>query len=86
MAKQLDQQPKPTHDEIARRAYELFEKNGRIPGHDVENWLKAEQQLIADRRPTVEAKKVEARSNGNDLAKTTPRQPVAQRAKETQYA
>ena len=90
MAKQLDQQPKPTHEEIARRAYELFEKSGRVPGKDVENWLRAEQQLMADRRPATEASpKVEVRatSNANGLARTaSPRQGVPQRTKEGQYA
>jgi len=30
-------------DLIRRRAYELFEEHGRQPGHDVEDWLQAEQ-------------------------------------------
>ena len=91
MAKQLDQQIRPSHDEISRRAYELFEKSGRIPGKDVENWLKAEQQLMADRRTPatdVKPKQVEVRSgsNANGLARTaTSRQAVA-RTKEGQYA
>ncbi len=29
-------------DKIARVAYELFEKSGRIHGRDVEHWLEAE--------------------------------------------
>jgi hypothetical protein len=33
-------------DLIRRRAYELFEQRGRQPGHDVEDWLQAEQELI----------------------------------------
>ncbi|HJX11150.1 MAG TPA: DUF2934 domain-containing protein [Candidatus Binatia bacterium] len=28
--------------EIARLAYELYLKHGRLPGHDVEDWLTAE--------------------------------------------
>jgi len=28
-------------DEIAKTAYELFEKSGRVHGRDVENWLEA---------------------------------------------
>lgn len=31
---------------LARRAYEIFEHNGRIVGHDLENWLKAERELL----------------------------------------
>jgi hypothetical protein len=35
----------PTHDEIARRAYQLFEERGREPGHDWEDWFQAEREL-----------------------------------------
>jgi hypothetical protein len=36
---------KPSHDEIAERAFHLFSAGGNIPGHDVEYWLQAETQL-----------------------------------------
>jgi hypothetical protein len=35
----------PTHDEIARRAYDLYVRNGRTMGHCEQNWLQAEQEL-----------------------------------------
>ena len=38
---------KPSHDEIAERAYNLYSASGYIPGHDVEHWLQAEAQLTA---------------------------------------
>lgn len=38
---------KPSHDEIAERAYNLFSAGGYIPGHDVEHWLQAEAQITA---------------------------------------
>jgi hypothetical protein len=38
---------KPSHDEIAERAYSLFSASGYIPGHDVEHWLQAEAQITA---------------------------------------
>ena len=28
--------------EVARVAYELYEQRGRVDGHDLEDWLKAE--------------------------------------------
>ena len=31
---------------IARRAYELFEARGSEPGHDREDWLRAEAELV----------------------------------------
>ncbi len=30
------------YDEVARVAYDLYEKRGKIHGHDREDWLKAE--------------------------------------------
>jgi hypothetical protein len=43
-------------NEIARRAYELFEARGGLHGHDVDDWLQAEREVrsrrsIAARRP-----------------------------------
>lgn len=34
------------YDSIARRAFELFESNGRVPGRELENWLRAESELL----------------------------------------
>ena len=34
------------HDSISRLAYELFERNGRVFGHDLEDWLKAESEVL----------------------------------------
>jgi Protein of unknown function (DUF2934) len=38
---------RPTHQEIAVRAYQLYVERGRADGHDVEDWLQAKQQLLA---------------------------------------
>ena len=35
---------------IAAKAYELYEKAGRIDGHDVEHWLEAEQLVLAEKK------------------------------------
>ncbi len=35
-------------DDVAPRAYELFVARGRVDGHDVEDWLEAERQLVAE--------------------------------------
>jgi len=35
----------PTHDEIAQLAFSLYESRGRQDGHDVEDWLRAEEEL-----------------------------------------
>ena len=34
------------HHSIARRAFELFEGNGRWPGRELEDWLRAESELL----------------------------------------
>jgi HSP20 family protein len=34
------------HNAIARRAFEIFESNGNSPGHDLENWFRAESELL----------------------------------------
>jgi hypothetical protein len=36
----------PTHDQIAARAYQLYLERGRQPGHDVDDWLQAEYELM----------------------------------------
>ncbi len=33
--------------EIRRRAYELYERRGYTPGHENEDWLVAEQEVLA---------------------------------------
>jgi hypothetical protein len=55
MAKQLDgSNSKPTHEEIAQRARAIYEQKGRVPGHDLENWLEAEAQLNAGGKASSE--------------------------------
>lgn len=36
---------KRCHALIAQRAYEVYETDGRQEGHNVQNWLRAEQEL-----------------------------------------
>ncbi len=36
----------PTHDEIAKRSYELFLDRGGEHGHDAEDWARAEAELL----------------------------------------
>ena len=38
--------PLPHHDQIAARAYHLFLERGRLNGHDVDDWLQAEYELL----------------------------------------
>jgi len=42
----------PTHDDIAKRAYDIYVKNGRKQGQCKQNWQQAEHELrTADSRP-----------------------------------
>ena len=36
---------KPTRDAVAKKAYDLYEKEGRPQGHDQQNWLEGEAQM-----------------------------------------
>ena len=36
-------------EKLRRRAYELYELRGRESGHDLEDWLQAESELIPTR-------------------------------------
>ena len=45
MTKYTGGQERPSRDEIARLAYRFYETGGRRDGHDVDDWLSAEQQL-----------------------------------------
>jgi len=50
--------PKPTpqivitlsHDEIANRAFAIWQRKGRPVGRDAENWKQAEKELLAERK------------------------------------
>jgi hypothetical protein len=41
---------RPTHNEIARRAYEIYLKNGRMQGQSELDWLQAEKELRKERK------------------------------------
>ena len=36
----------PSPEEVARRAYFIYENQGSQPGHEVKHWLEAEAQLF----------------------------------------
>lgn len=42
----------PTPDEVARKAYFTYVNQGSRPGHEVQHWLSAEAELIAERNLT----------------------------------
>jgi len=42
----LLEQMETTFNALARRAYEIFDGNGRAMGHDLDNWLQAEREMF----------------------------------------
>lgn len=40
----------PSNEEIAERAYSIYEREGRIDGRDMDNWLKAEAEIRSERQ------------------------------------
>jgi hypothetical protein len=35
----------PNHDEVRRRAYEIYLERGGLPGREIEDWLQAEREF-----------------------------------------
>jgi hypothetical protein len=50
------------YDEIARIARELYEKNGKVEGRDLDNWLEAEKIVMKQYRE-YEMRKAESSSS-----------------------
>ncbi len=43
--------PQELEIQIRERAYELYEARGREDGHDREDWLRAEEEIMEKKRP-----------------------------------
>lgn len=60
-----------SHQAIAARAYQNYLAGGRKDGQDVENWLKAEQELRAEKARAssgdAEAVKIKPAAGGGDF-------------------
>ena len=50
--KQSETEFMPSPDEVARKAYFSYVNQGSLQGHEVQHWLAAEQQLLAERNRT----------------------------------
>jgi hypothetical protein len=48
-------EPPTIEDEIRQRAYELFEARGRDEGHELEDWLRAEGEIVGRKRAAAAA-------------------------------
>lgn len=43
---EISEHARQIFDAIARRAYQIFESRGRVPGHDRDDWFLAESELL----------------------------------------
>jgi hypothetical protein len=55
----------PSHDEIQRRALELWEQRGRPEGHDAEFWRHAERELTPGENPSGKTANAQAGRSGS---------------------
>jgi len=72
-------------DLIAKRAYEIWEQEGRLEGREAEQWLRAEQEIAAQAAPvrafaaarpeTIPARKAAAAENRPARVTQGPKQP-----------
>lgn len=46
--------PRPTHDEIEARAYDLYLARGSEPGYEQDDWLEAERELLRLTTPVAD--------------------------------
>ncbi len=46
--------PKPpdaeVEEQIRQRAYQLYEERGRLDGYSIEDWLRAEEEVLGSRQ------------------------------------
>jgi len=47
--------PVDIQEQVRRRAFDLYEQRGRKDGHDLDDWLQAESELVQNRTKAVAA-------------------------------
>jgi len=57
------------YDKVAKVAYDLFEKRGKVHGHDMADWLKAEMLVKSkyENEPGEKPTAVKARKNSKAI-------------------
>ncbi len=67
-----DPSPRPSpladlHEAIRRRAEEIYARNGKIPGRDLENWAQAEQEILREStEPPTHRSAIVVKVNGTE--------------------
>lgn len=61
-------------DEIAARAYQIWEASGRLPGSELKNWLQAEKELAAasNERPAAKQSEAKPANSQQELGRKQP--------------
>jgi hypothetical protein len=68
----------PSHEEIAARAEEIYRQSGCVPGKDLENWVRAENEL----KQRLESNGATATSKEKTATKATKAANGARREKQ----
>lgn len=55
-------------DEISQRAYQIYERDGRADGKDMDHWLQAERELREERERASSGQSQEARARQEQRA------------------
>lgn len=75
--------PPPTFEDISRRAYELWEKDGRPDGNEQQHWYQAEKELSQGRQarpiPSQSASSAPASPGPAQTGSKQPAKPTAGR-------
>jgi len=77
------------YDEIAKVAYELYERDGRIHGRDLDHWLEAEMIVLStyeEQKPIVlpgKKKIVKAKQKKKKVTKKAPPKATSRKKKAT---
>lgn len=70
---------RPTEEQIARRAYEIYTARGNEDGRDIDDWFAAEKELSAQFSPSSETSRTTAVNRGESalLAKASSKHDSA---------
>jgi len=49
----IDLQEIDLQEQVRRRAFEIYEQRGREDGHNVEDWLQAEAEVLSQRSKAI---------------------------------
>ena len=69
----------PSHEDIARRAFDIYVKKGRLQGQCQQNWREAEQELTMENRASGVAQEIGSKTPPLPRGGVTPRKTPAMR-------